>query len=215
MTDLNLEINLEELLVFVTSRYSLEELSTMCFQLDIEFDTFAGTDLRSKSRELIKYLQRNDRLFDLLLRLRNDRPIAFQQSSFSMLVTQDVDRKTIIPGSSLESLPPVSKRIISREKEIEAISQILEDVRTTIIHIGGLQGIGKTFLASSLYYSLQRTGEYYPIWLDCKRKSITLEALLDFLATKANNREIDEVVADPLEGIPERINQIVRHFMVG
>ncbi len=47
--------------------YDLEELRTLCFYLQVDYDILPGEGKAAKARELIGYMQRNDRLDDLVV----------------------------------------------------------------------------------------------------------------------------------------------------
>jgi len=59
----------------LTTQLSEEELRTLCFDLDVEYDDLKGESKADKARELILYLERRVRLADLInvgKRLRPD-----------------------------------------------------------------------------------------------------------------------------------------------
>ena len=56
---------------FIVAHYSLDELRTLCFDLDANYDDLAGEALSGKARELILRLHRErslDKLLPLLIR---------------------------------------------------------------------------------------------------------------------------------------------------
>jgi len=59
----------------LTERFDLEELRTLCAELDVNFDGLRGEGQEAKARELVAYLQRRDqlsKLTDYILYLRQD-----------------------------------------------------------------------------------------------------------------------------------------------
>ena len=62
------------MLDLLTRHFNLEELRTLCFELGIPFDELGGQGLRGVSRELLLYVQRRDRLPELLTALTVERP---------------------------------------------------------------------------------------------------------------------------------------------
>ena len=62
------------MLDLLTRHFNLEELRTLCFELDIPFDELGGQGVRGVARELLLYVQRRDRLPELLATLRVERP---------------------------------------------------------------------------------------------------------------------------------------------
>lgn len=55
-------------------RFSFEELRTLCADLDVGFDILPGEGQEAKARELIAYLQRRERLGQLVAYIRQHRP---------------------------------------------------------------------------------------------------------------------------------------------
>ena len=62
------------MLDLLTRHFNLEELRTLCFELGIPFDELGGQGLRGVARELLLYVQRRDRLPELLTALTVERP---------------------------------------------------------------------------------------------------------------------------------------------
>ncbi len=62
------------LLEAIQRAFSLEELNTLCFDLQVPYDDLPGTGQEAKARELILYLQRRDRLSDLVAAVIQRRP---------------------------------------------------------------------------------------------------------------------------------------------
>ena len=56
--------------------YSLDELRTLCFDLDLDYESLPGDAKPQKVRELITHCQRNDIINELLKSLRESRPSA-------------------------------------------------------------------------------------------------------------------------------------------
>ena len=52
-----------------------EEFRDLCFELEVNYDTLPGSELRSKSRELYLMMERNGRLRELGQRLQAKRPL--------------------------------------------------------------------------------------------------------------------------------------------
>lgn len=56
------------------SAFSLEELATLCFDLDVDFESLPGSGKSARARELVAYLERRGRIPDLLALCRAQRP---------------------------------------------------------------------------------------------------------------------------------------------
>jgi len=65
---------------YIVAHYSLEELRTLCFALDVPYDDLPGDGLSGQARELILYLERQERLPALLDRLERDQPTLYAQA---------------------------------------------------------------------------------------------------------------------------------------
>jgi len=65
-----MRFGVKELRSLLIESFDLEELHSLCFDLDINFDSLAGSTIDSKARELIAYCQRHLRLSDLLAACR-------------------------------------------------------------------------------------------------------------------------------------------------
>jgi hypothetical protein len=50
----------------LTARFDVGELRTLCFDLGVDYDDLPGQGRASKARELIRYLERRDRIPDLV-----------------------------------------------------------------------------------------------------------------------------------------------------
>ncbi len=57
---------LREVLV---QRFSLEDLKTLCFDLDVDYDSLPGEGKAGKARELVAHMQRHNRLPDLIAKI--------------------------------------------------------------------------------------------------------------------------------------------------
>lgn len=65
---------LSRLREFLVERYNVEELKTLCADLSVDYDNLAGGAKESKARELVLYLQRVDRLTELMQIVQKTRP---------------------------------------------------------------------------------------------------------------------------------------------
>lgn len=58
----------------LTERCDEEEIRTFCFKLGLDYDDLRGDSKKSKARELIDYLSRRERLSELVILIRKERP---------------------------------------------------------------------------------------------------------------------------------------------
>ena len=56
------------------TRFDREELRTLCFDLGVDYDALPAEGKAGKARELVGYMERHDRLPDLVETLRRTRP---------------------------------------------------------------------------------------------------------------------------------------------
>ena len=76
--------------------FTIEELNTLCFDLNINHESIPGRTLEERSRELIAYCRRRRRLGDLFLECQRSRP----QTAWRDIFTAD-DRA---PGEEIPDL---------------------------------------------------------------------------------------------------------------
>lgn len=65
---------LPKLIAVLDDSFDNEELRTLCFELGVEYDNLPGTGKKGKARELIRYLERRERIPDLLTVIKQKRP---------------------------------------------------------------------------------------------------------------------------------------------
>jgi hypothetical protein len=58
----------------LVNHFNMNELKSLCFDLGINFDSLPGETMQNKSQELIVYLQRHDRIEELVNQIRRLRP---------------------------------------------------------------------------------------------------------------------------------------------
>jgi hypothetical protein len=58
----------------LVTRFSLEEIKTLCFELGVEYENLPSGGKNSKARELVLYLERRGRLDDLRAAIMHQRP---------------------------------------------------------------------------------------------------------------------------------------------
>jgi len=66
---------------YIVAHYNLEELRTLCFKVGVPYDDLTGEGLGGQARELILFLERQDRLADLLDRLERDHPDLYARAN--------------------------------------------------------------------------------------------------------------------------------------
>jgi len=68
------QITPTDLRVILASRFDLDEIRTLCFDLGVDFDSLRGEGKAAKARELIIHLQNRRQLDKLISRIKQTRP---------------------------------------------------------------------------------------------------------------------------------------------
>ena len=88
---------LTRLFRFIETSYSLDDIRTLCLDLDVDYDNLGGETKKAKIRELLLQLGREKRFAELLVRLNETRQKAFPETGLS------TDTKTL--KALYEALP--------------------------------------------------------------------------------------------------------------
>ncbi len=72
--DHNINHDSTRIFEILRNRFNEEEIKTLCFLLDIEFEELAGGNLSGKVRELVKFLNRREHLHILVSKIKQIRP---------------------------------------------------------------------------------------------------------------------------------------------
>ncbi len=89
---------------FFDTRFSEDELRTVCFDLGIDYDNLAGMGKAGKARELVAYYERNSRIPELLAVARQLRPgvswpdAADQHQPAEQLSRPDNEQRLVMPN---------------------------------------------------------------------------------------------------------------------
>lgn len=88
-----------ELHRLLAKHFDLEELRTLIFDLGVDWDELIGETKSARARELIAYLQRRNRLGDLMTAIEISRPDVAQalQAAMSAVPTQGTSGRGIVP----------------------------------------------------------------------------------------------------------------------
>ena len=101
MTELERTKYLRDLRRQMVALFNLGELSTLAFDLSVDWDSLEGGNIESKVQSLILYLARRGRLGDLLTLLREER----SDANWPLVPSsgqQKKDENEITPASILE-----------------------------------------------------------------------------------------------------------------
>ena len=65
---------LNQVFDILSNYFDEDELNTLCFKLGIDFNKFQGNGVEAKVRELLKYLDRHQRLLETVKQGKQERP---------------------------------------------------------------------------------------------------------------------------------------------
>ncbi|MCI0575939.1 MAG: NB-ARC domain-containing protein, partial [Chloroflexi bacterium] len=143
------EPTLPTLRQLIQDHFNLEDLHTLCFDLEIDYEEW-GYRLGKSALivELIKHVRKHNRLEDLLDHLQQQRP------------TVTWPRQLMEANLGLEpGLPPLPPHFLPREKELAILRQkVLADPAALVaitgqskaVEVQGMGGLGKSVLAAAL-----------------------------------------------------------------
>ena len=154
----------------IASNFNLEELNNLCFDLNINFENLSGTTLHLKSKELVMYCDRYNKLSDLLEQCKKLRPNTSWQEIIrtsqdfeprakkreikdgEMLITQ---ASKLLPSQNPKTiiLERKESEIVGRDDYIDRICKLIitknqNKPRITVLY--GQPGMGKTRLAKEI-----------------------------------------------------------------
>jgi len=126
--------------------YDVEELRTLCFQLDVPYDDLRGEGKRGRARELLLFLERRQRLSELIVLARRERPD--------------------IPWPDLADLP--RSPFVNREHELALLHpERLRASHSPYVLINAPAGYGKSYLLQHLITTTQADPLLRQAWHVC------------------------------------------------
>ncbi len=160
--------SLARLRQFIIEHHDLEELRTLCFDLDARYDELGGEGLSSKARELILCLGRRRQLDRLLALLEREHPDPFARSGLSAdpaalellyaALSTGPAPPPYTPAGGTLPVPP--EPFVGRAKERDELAHALRDGRGAVHTLSGMGGVGKTALAARVVHDLIGSGDF-------------------------------------------------------
>lgn len=130
----------EKVSLLLGEHFNIDEVKTLCFSLEIDYENLPGETKNSKIRELILYVRRIDRFQDLLLKAKQERP----NVTWPIGAPNDV----LCPYPGLDPFTEDnSEHFWGRDKYIKQLINLTK--KYSIVSVIGQSGCGKTSLISA------------------------------------------------------------------
>jgi len=120
---------------------------------------------------------------------------------------QVVDEQNWYWKGGLFSRPSRNPGMIGRQREQRQIFDFLESDRTAL-HLVGIGGMGKSYLARWLAW--EGRGDRSIAWVECSRCSVTVEGLMNSIASAANHAQMRELLSNRREPLSVGDNPPIR-----
>ena len=136
----------------ILDHYGLEELRTLCFQLGVEYDDLPGEGRQAKARELVVYLERHNRILELIATGKQFCPdIAWDDTYLADRLERlrvrrdqtDRARREMRERQRVVNLRPldVTHTFKDRLREMQALCEHLADASVRLVSIVGRGGM--------------------------------------------------------------------------
>lgn len=171
----------------VTTHFDAGELQNLCFDLGVDYENLPGESKSDKAREMVEFMQRRERLHELVVMLKQRRP----QGDWGTWPIP-VSTTLTLPEQGIPHNLPRRGEFIGREGEKALVHEALKS-RSFLVSIDGIGGIGKSTLALEVAHECLRPGQEKTaqeneasfegfIWATAKDRELTLNDLLDVIA---------------------------------
>jgi tetratricopeptide (TPR) repeat protein len=133
---------LVELRHLLAERFNREELRGLCFDLGVDYDSLPAEGKANKARELVSYLERYERIPELVARIEKLRPAVHRGD------TSRTAAEASPAPITRHNLPP-RRLYVERDHYVDQVMELLRASNESdwIVGISGLAGTGKTTLA--------------------------------------------------------------------
>lgn len=154
--------------------FNASELQTLCFEVGVDYDSIATQTKDDTARELIYYLERRDRIEDLLLAGAKARPnvdweglslawsesrLEFDMERLKQKIEQtDQTRREKRIRQQVVNLRPldIMHRFKDRIREFSTLQNHVADATVRLVSVVGRGGMGKTALVSKLLADIEK-----------------------------------------------------------
>jgi hypothetical protein len=190
----------------LSDRFNEEELKFLCFRLGVDYESLPAAGKSNKARELVHYMDRRDRLSELLEEIKVLRPEIPWQEIFP----ERSQQANLLEKFSLQS----TEYFTGRETEIKQITTALQDSEgASVIALYGLGGMGKTALARKAAEICLSKGTFkHVVWVSAqlekfvgnkahslKPRELSLDGLLNEIGLQCSIQEITGQTAEEKE----------------
>jgi tetratricopeptide (TPR) repeat protein len=195
--------HLTQLRHILTERFDEGELRTLCFDLGVDYDSLPDRGKANKARELVAYLERRDRILELIemgQRLRPDIG-AWAQARLDEGMERlrarrdraDRERRAMRERQRVVNLRPldVTHTFKDRQREMQALCDYLADEGARLVSIVGRGGMGKTALACRVLADLERG--VLPV--SGEEKELTVDGIL-YLSARSTGLGLERIYTD-------------------
>ncbi len=190
---------LTQLRQLLVDHYSEGELRTLCFDLGVDYESLPPGGKADKARELVAYLERRDRILDLLQvgqRLRpdvdwsqiylDDRMADYRarRDQADQLRRERRERQRVVNLRPLD----VTHTFKDRVREMQELCSHLAQGDVRLVSIVGRGGMGKTALVSHVLADLEET------WFFSKNQ-VSVDGIL-YLSARSTGLSLERIYTD-------------------
>lgn len=210
--DLDREFQLRrraKLLQILATRFDEGELHTLCFGLGVDYGDLPESGKANKARALIAYLERHDRIAELVEFGRQLRPdIPWDE------VDRVADAVSLPSMKTPHNLPHALGGFVGRTIEMAELAERVEG-RWPVICIEGIGGIGKTSLViETAHAALERKYFEGIVWTTAKNRKLVLNDLLDTIARTLDYENLTRLPEDDKLSAIRRLLRTGRYLVI-
>jgi len=206
---------LRQLLV---DHFSLDELKTLCQDLGISFDALPGEGLEGKARELIGYLDRRDRLADLVRCGRHRRPdVDWNQVAPSLWVS--IDQAALRAELATNVVSALQARACTPITAAECLIILGWKVTPPAVQSVALDALKEMMMGKTAAEAERRQAAFLLTRLGWPDKAVSADILLPYLdlvhryvEAPAHLRQLSKAIADTLSTSPGSARQQAHLF---
>lgn len=141
---------LREILV---TRFSVEELRTLCFDLGWEYDGLPGEGKEGRARELVAFLERRNRIPELEEKSKRLRP----DITWEPTPETTKEKPIAVQPPPPTRLPPTPQETINREDVVSLFHRLMQpNSQFRVLRLLGQPKLGKSHLVAKVFPAIAR-----------------------------------------------------------